>query len=111
LAESGSHRHGRKRTAQQQHRLVAFADSEDVVGRTKADGMAEETTHGPPRRVDRRLAERRLVEAFRVEPIVISPRLGDFNEDLRLLGADALRAAGRVQIAAQDVARFMELAA
>ena len=43
--------------------------------------------------------------------VVISPRLGDFNEDLRLLGVDPLRAASRVQIAAQDVARFMELAA
>ncbi|BBB94819.1 hypothetical protein BE61_02290 [Bradyrhizobium elkanii USDA 61] len=46
-----------------------------------------------------------------IEAIVISPRLGDFNEDLRLLGIDALRAGSRVQIAAQDVARFMELAA
>jgi hypothetical protein len=46
-----------------------------------------------------------------IEAIVISPRLGDFNEDLRLLGIDALRAASRVQIAAQDVDRFMELAA
>lgn len=46
-----------------------------------------------------------------IEAIVISPRLGDFNEDLRLLGIDALRAASRVQISAQDVARFMELAA
>ena len=46
-----------------------------------------------------------------IEPIVISPRLGDFNEDLRLLGIDALRAASRVQIAAQDVARFMDGAA
>jgi hypothetical protein len=50
-------------------------------------------------------------EEARIEPIVISPRLGDFNEDLRLLGIDALRAASRVQIVAQDVARFMELAA
>jgi hypothetical protein len=46
-----------------------------------------------------------------IKAIVISPRLGDFNEDLRLLGIDALRAASRVQIAAQDVARFMEMAA
>ncbi|MDJ0448826.1 toprim domain-containing protein [Methylocystis sp. JR02] len=46
-----------------------------------------------------------------IEALVLSPRLGDFNEDLRLLGVDALRAALRVQIAAQDVARFMELAA
>ncbi|MCA1437213.1 toprim domain-containing protein [Bradyrhizobium sp. BRP20] len=45
-----------------------------------------------------------------IEAIVISPRLGDFNEDLRLLGFDALRAASRMQIAAQDLARFMELA-
>jgi hypothetical protein len=46
-----------------------------------------------------------------IEAIVLSSRLGDFNEDLRLLGIDALRAASRVQIAAQDVARFMDLAA
>lgn len=43
-----------------------------------------------------------------IEAIVLSPQLGDFNEDLRLLGTDVLRAACRVQIAAQDVARFME---
>jgi hypothetical protein len=46
-----------------------------------------------------------------IEAIVLSPRLGDFNEDLRLLGIGALRATSRTQIAAQDVARFMELAA
>ena len=50
-------------------------------------------------------------EAVGIEPIVISPRLGDFNEDLRRLGIDAFRAASRVQIAAQDVARFMDVAA
>ena len=46
-----------------------------------------------------------------IEAIALSPRLGDFNEDLRMLGADALRAALRIQIAPQDVARFMELRA
>jgi hypothetical protein len=46
-----------------------------------------------------------------IEAITLSPALGDFNEDLRLLGVDALRAALRVQIAPQDVARFMQLAA
>ena len=46
-----------------------------------------------------------------IEAIMLSPALGDFNEDLRVLGTDALRAAIRVQIAPQDVARFMELAA
>jgi hypothetical protein len=50
-------------------------------------------------------------EADGIEALVLSPRLGDFNEDLRLLGIDSLRAAIRGQIAAQDVARFMELAA
>ncbi len=46
-----------------------------------------------------------------IEAIVLSPTLGDFNEDLRLLGLDALRAGLRVQIAPQDVARFMAQAA
>ena len=46
-----------------------------------------------------------------IEAMALSPRLGDFNEDLRTLGIDALRAALRVQIAAEDVARFMELSA
>ena len=42
-----------------------------------------------------------------IEAIALSPRLGDFNDDLRLLGQDALRAAIRVQLAPEDVARFM----
>ncbi len=46
-----------------------------------------------------------------IEALVLSPALSDFNEDLRLLGIDAFRAAIRGQIAAQDVARFMELVA
>jgi len=46
-----------------------------------------------------------------IEAVILSPTLGDFNEDLRLVGLAALRAAIRVQIAPQDVARFMEHAA
>ena len=46
-----------------------------------------------------------------IEAIAVSPALGDFNEDLRQWGVDAIRAALRVQIAPQDVVRFMELAA
>ncbi|BCG86563.1 DNA primase [Mesorhizobium sp. 113-3-9] len=46
-----------------------------------------------------------------IEAMVLTPRLGDFNEDLRLLGTDALKAILRVQIAPQDVERFMKLAA
>jgi hypothetical protein len=49
--------------------------------------------------------------AVGIEAIVISPQLGDFNEDLRALGRDALRSQTRIQIAPQDVARFMALAA
>jgi len=46
-----------------------------------------------------------------IEAIALSPQLGDFNEDLQTLGADALRAALRIQLAPRDVARFMELGA
>ncbi|MCH8684454.1 DUF7146 domain-containing protein [Pedomonas mirosovicensis] len=46
-----------------------------------------------------------------IEAIVISPNLGDFNEDLRTLGLNALRVEARSQVAPQDVARFMALAA
>ena len=46
-----------------------------------------------------------------IEAIVISPALGDFNEDLRALGIEHLRQQSRMQIAPQDVARFMVLTA
>ncbi|MCO5081116.1 MAG: toprim domain-containing protein [Rhizobiaceae bacterium] len=46
-----------------------------------------------------------------IEAITLSPISGDFNEDLRQLGVDALRANLRVQLAPQDVARFMARAA
>lgn len=46
-----------------------------------------------------------------IEAIVLSPRLGDFNEDLRMLGPDVLRAHLRAQVASRDVARFMAEAA
>ncbi|WP_413430600.1 toprim domain-containing protein [Brevundimonas phoenicis] len=50
-------------------------------------------------------------DAAGIEAIVISPELGDFNEDLRTLGLDALSVEARLQVAPQDVARFMALAA
>lgn len=55
-----------------------------------------------------RLAER--ARAAGIEALVLSPALGDFNQDLRLGGLDALRATLRVQLAPQDVGRFLELA-
>lgn len=42
-----------------------------------------------------------------IEAIPLSPALGDFNEDLQHLGVDALRAGIRVQLAPEDVARFL----
>ncbi|MET3355546.1 UNVERIFIED_ORG: hypothetical protein ABID33_003468 [Xanthobacter viscosus] len=56
-----------------------------------------------------RLIER--AEAVGIEAMVLSPALGDFNEDLRALGIDALRASTRVQLAPQDVSRFLASAA
>jgi len=50
-------------------------------------------------------------QAAGIEAIVLSPTLGDFNEDLRTLGIGALRAAIRQQLAPEDVARFLVLAA
>jgi hypothetical protein len=46
-------------------------------------------------------------EAAGIEAIALSPRLGDFNEDLHVFGLDALRVALRLQLAPEDVARFL----
>ena len=45
-----------------------------------------------------------------IEAIPLSPALGDFNEDLQRLGIHALRTGVGVQLAPEDVARFMNLA-
>jgi hypothetical protein len=42
-----------------------------------------------------------------IEALTLSPALSDFNEDLRRLGIDELRAALRVQLAPEDVPRFL----
>ena len=49
-------------------------------------------------------------EAAGIEAIALSPRLGDFNEDLHIFGLDALRAALRIQLVPEDVARFLPAA-
>jgi hypothetical protein len=46
-------------------------------------------------------------EAVGVEALALSPRMDDFNEDLRAFGIDELQVALRVQLAPQDVVRFM----
>ncbi|GLQ82771.1 hypothetical protein GCM10007881_62940 [Mesorhizobium huakuii] len=47
--------------------------------------------------------------AARIQAIALSQALGDFNEDLRMLGIDALRANARGHLATQDVAQSMAL--
>ena len=44
-----------------------------------------------------------------IEAITLSPRLGDFNDDLRAFGVDDLRAALRHQLAPQDAQHFWDL--
>ena len=46
-------------------------------------------------------------DAAGIEPFVLSPCFDDFNEDLRRLGIEWLRASVRRQIAPQDVGRFV----
>ncbi|XSC42231.1 DUF7146 domain-containing protein [Bradyrhizobium sp. RDT10] len=49
-------------------------------------------------------------EATGIVAIALSPRLGDFNDDLRTFGIHELRAAMRIQLAPQDVTRFLVMA-
>jgi len=50
-------------------------------------------------------------KAAGIEAIPLSPRLGDFNEDLHVFGLDTLRATLRIQLAPEDVSRFLLLPA
>jgi hypothetical protein len=46
-----------------------------------------------------------------IEPVVLTPTLKDFNDDLRQFGVNALRTALREQLRPEDVSRFMALEA
>jgi hypothetical protein len=46
-------------------------------------------------------------QAAGIEPLSLSPALGDFNDDLHRIGIDRLRSALRVQLAPEDVIRFI----
>ncbi|MET3970653.1 toprim domain-containing protein [Bradyrhizobium sp. S3.9.1] len=46
-------------------------------------------------------------EAAGIEAIALSPRVGDFNEDLHIFGLEALRTALRLQLVPEDVVRFL----
>jgi Toprim domain len=55
-------------------------------------------------------AMNRLVDRARmaaIEALVLSPQREDFNEDLRHIGMDALRASLGIQLAPEDVVRFL----
>jgi hypothetical protein len=55
-------------------------------------------------------AMNRLMDRARmatIEAMVLSPQCGDFNEDLRNFDINALRAALRIQLAPEDVVRFL----
>jgi hypothetical protein len=49
----------------------------------------------------------RRAQALGILPLVIASELGDFNEDLRRLGADRLTATLRQQLAPQDAMAFL----
>ena len=56
------------------------------------------------------IAAKRLADRARdggIEVLVLSSRLGDFNDDLRRFGIDALRADLRTQLAPGDFSRFV----
>ena len=46
-------------------------------------------------------------EAAGIQALVLSPRLGDLNEDLQAFGSGAIRATVRNQLAREDAVRFM----
>jgi hypothetical protein len=46
-------------------------------------------------------------DAAGIETIPLSPRLGDFNDDLRAFGLEDVRAIARPQLTPEDVARFL----
>lgn len=53
------------------------------------------------------LSERAAIAG--IETLTLSPRLGDFNDDLRLLGTTRLTAELRVQLVPSDVGRFLTI--
>ena len=58
------------------------------------------------RRAQTMLTERARTEG--IEARVLAPALGDFNDDLRQRGADALAASVRAQLAPEDVSSLLE---
>lgn len=78
----------------------------DVLGRAVAPGGIALAMVLRPQEDRRDSLVARAHEAG-IEAITLSPMLGDFNDDLVTRGLDALRAHIRVQLAPEDVSRFM----
>ena len=89
-------------------RFDAAAFSSQIAGEVRGFDVSRYLPSKEARRMDTFI---HYGMAAGIEAIVLSPVMGDCNEDLRLLGVDALRAGIRVQLAPEDVARFMTLAA
>ena len=53
----------------------------------------------------KRLIDRAQMVA--IEAVALSPQLGDFNEDLRHLDINTMRATLRIQLVPRDLARFL----
>ncbi|QGM97261.1 DUF7146 domain-containing protein [Methylocystis parvus] len=58
------------------------------------------------RKATAQLTERAIADG--IDAITLVPQLADFNDDLRHIGGEALRATIRTQLAPQDVARFLK---
>jgi len=69
-------------------RRLYIARDNDPAGRRAAETLTEQAQAGG------------------IEALTLSPGMGDFNDDLRQLGSDALAAALRVQLVPEDVDRF-----
>lgn len=72
-------------------RRLYIARDDDAAGNDASDQLAQRAS------------------AAGVEAVVLSPTLADFNDDLRFLGLSELLAALRIQLAPDDVGRFMPL--
>jgi len=70
-------------------RRVYIAADADAAGRHGIEGLS------------------RRAQEFGILPLVLSPALGDFNEDLRWLGPDQMTASLRAQLTPEDALAFL----
>ncbi|MFW8583948.1 DUF7146 domain-containing protein [Rhizobium beringeri] len=70
-------------------RRIYIAADADAAGRHGIEGLS------------------RRAQAHGILPLVLSPELGDFNDDLRRLGPDRLTASLRAQLTPEDVVAFL----